>query len=841
MVSLADLVLPLSSHGNDARPRLSGRVSVQGKFLTLGDKKFLVRGVTYGAFRPDRQGREYHELGRIDEDFANMAALGINTVRIPHTMPPCSLLDIAQKYGLCVMVGLSAEQSVGYLIDGQLPPDFEDRFRTAVRSCTGHPALLCYSLGNEIAAPQVRWLGDRRVSAYLRWLNEIVKQEDPEAIVTYVNYPSTEYLDLPFLDIVSFNVYLESQNTLQRYLPRLQNIAASRPLLLTELGIDSLRHGELMQAEVIDWQVRTSFAAGAAGVIVFSWTDEWYRAGEPVLDWAFGVTDNSRKIKPAGFALAKAFRETPFPLSARWPRISVIVCTYNGARTIGKCLEGLSALDYPDYEVIVVNDGSQDETAQIAKQFRVSLINQVNSGLSYARNVGLAASTGCIIAYIDDDAYPDPDWLRYVAAAFAASDHVGIGGPNIPPPSDGIISECIDAAPGGPAHVLISDEIAEHIPGCNMAFRKEALLAVDGFDPQFRVAGDDVDLCWRLQDKGWTIGYCPTALVWHYRRDTIRAYWKQQSGYGKAEALLERKWPSRYNALGHINWAGQIYGAGLLPGLLARRRIYHGVWGTAPFQRVESFEANFALILLGLPEAYLAFAGLAILGIVGLVWTPSLAAFPILSLLMLIRIVDVGLTVVRVPVVQRQERLDRRTASLVLLVFLCLLQPLARMIGRFRHGLAPWRWRAAAGPILPRWRSSAIWSKQSRDPATWVHVVQECIRRTGAPVFSGGPYDRWDLEVPGGLLGRARLLMAVEDHGAGSQYLRIAMWPWPSTIGIAIVVSLLALALAGEVTAAPLFSGMTIAIAGLVVVRGIYESARALGAMQQASSGLPNA
>jgi Predicted glycosyltransferases len=106
----------------------------------------------------------------------------------------------------------------------------------------------------------------------------------------------------------------------------------------------------------------------------------------------------------------------------------------------------------------------------------------------------------------------------------------------------------VAAAPGGPIHVLLSDRRAEHIPGCNSAFRREALEAVGGFDRRFRAAGDDVDLCWRLQERGWSIGFSPSAMVWHHRRNSVRTYWRQQKGYGRAEAILERKWPERYNA-----------------------------------------------------------------------------------------------------------------------------------------------------------------------------------------------------------------------------------------------------------------------------------------------------
>jgi beta-galactosidase/beta-glucuronidase len=299
--------LPQGRSLNCASVSLGSRISIDGKFLSADSDTYFVRGVTYGAFRPDESGREYADDRLIARDFAQMAALGINTVRIPHAVPPRSLLDIAARHGLRVMVGLAAEQTAGYLIDGKLPGDFVDRYRAKVRVCAGHPALLCFSLGNEIMASQARWLGRRRVTRYLHWLYTIVKEEDPQAIVTYVNYPTTEYLDLPFLDMVSFNVYLETRSELQAYLARLQNIAGDRPLLLTELGLDSMRHGELAQAQALDWQIRATFAAGAAGAVVFSWTDEWFRAGSQVEDWAFGITDINRTPKPAAHVVRKAF------------------------------------------------------------------------------------------------------------------------------------------------------------------------------------------------------------------------------------------------------------------------------------------------------------------------------------------------------------------------------------------------------------------------------------------------------------------------------------------------------------------------------------------------------
>jgi glycosyltransferase involved in cell wall biosynthesis len=844
-MSLADPDLkPKLTQGNDSItcfvPTLTSRTFIDGKFLAANGEIFFVRGVTYGAFRPDESGREYADDRLIEQDFAQMAALGINTVRIPHTVPSRSLLDIAARHGLRVMVGLSAEQAAGYLIDGNLPRDFVDRYRVKVRICAGHPALLCFSLGNEIMASQARWLGCRRVTRYLHRLYMIAKEEDPQAIITYVNYPTTEYLDLPFLDMVSFNVYLERKSELQAYLARLQNIAGDRPLLLTELGLDSLRHGELAQAQALDWQIRATFEAGAAGAIVFSWTDEWFRAGSQVEDWAFGITDINRNPKPAAHSLRKAFNDIPFAPALEWPRISVIVCSYNGARTLRQCLDGLTTLDYPNYEVIVVNDGSTDGTGDIARDYPVRLINQPNQGLSAARNTGLAASEGEIVAYTDDDAYPHRYWLRYLAAAFGRTAHVGIGGPNLPPPGDGFVAECIANTPGNPIHVLLSDEVAEHIPGCNMAYRKEALVAISGFDPRFRAAGDDVDICWRLQDRGWTIGFCPTAMVWHHRRNSIRAFWKQQYGYGKAEAQLEDKWPQRCNALGHIGWAGRIYACGPGLGNLLRQRIYHGVWGTAPYQLVHSPAANSVLSLLAMPEWYLVIAVLALLSAGGLLWKPSLLALPLLALAVAARLAEAGITAARATVMWRTRGRDRFARWLVT-TFLHLFQPLARLYGRIRHGLTPWRCLAPARSRLPRRWSMAIWSECWHEPVAWVQQVRDAVRSNGARVNDGGPYDRWDLEIAGGALARARLLIAVEDQGASTQYVRYGIWPKCSGVGLAIIAFLAALAGAAATgaawTAAAVFAGAVI----LVIARAVQEAGRALTLFDNAVAGIKKA
>src|SRR5439155_13059242 len=141
-------------------------------------------------------------------------------------------------------------------------------------------------------------------------------------------------------------------------------------------------------------------------------------------------------------------------------------------RTLDDCLSSLRDLRYPEYEVIVVNDGSTDGSGTIAERYPFRTIHTANQGVSAARNVGVQAATGEIIAYIDSDARADPDWLFYLAATFLESDVVGVGGPNLIPQEDNWVAQCVYRSPGGPTQVMLDDQSAEHIPGCNVAFRK---------------------------------------------------------------------------------------------------------------------------------------------------------------------------------------------------------------------------------------------------------------------------------------------------------------------------------------------------------------------------------
>lgn len=235
-----------------------------------------------------------------------MAMSGINAVRT-YTVPPGWLLDLAADHGLLVLIGVPWTDHVAFLESRSMKRSIEKTVREAVRACAGHSAVLGYAVGNEISAPLARWYGRRRIERFIERLYRAAKDEDPQALVTYVNYPTTEYLQLPFLDFVCFNVYLEAQRALESYLARLHNIAGDRPLVMAEVGLDSRRNGEAEQARVLEWQIETIFDSGCAGAFLFAWTDEWYRGGFEIEDWDFGLVDRERRPKQALGAVCGAF------------------------------------------------------------------------------------------------------------------------------------------------------------------------------------------------------------------------------------------------------------------------------------------------------------------------------------------------------------------------------------------------------------------------------------------------------------------------------------------------------------------------------------------------------
>jgi hypothetical protein len=384
-------------------------------------------------------------------------------------------------------------------------------------------------------------------------------------------------------------------------------------------------------------------------------------------------------------------------------------------------------------------------------------------------------------------------------------------------------------APGNPSHVLLDDRVAEHIPGCNSLFRRDALLAIDGFDPRFRVAGDDVDVCWRLQDRGGTIAFAPAAVVLHHRRGSLMGYLRQQRGYGQAEAMLERKWPERYSAGGHVTWTGRIYGAGAARGSSGRRRwrVYHGPWNSAPFQRLYEPAGGRIDTVLLMPEAYLAIGCLTLLVALGASWRPLLALAPLLIVVAaLIAVRAVGI-VARAPLPSPGLSAGERAARHGLAAMLHLLQPLFRLDGRLRHGLTPWRRRGRPGRLPPHAREVQDWRQVWSDPYDDLRAIRGRLVAHDVLVRIGGDFDAWDLEVAGGTLGGARLTMLVEEHERG-RLTRARCRPTWSRAALVVFGAIVALGAVAAVDGALVAATILLVVGASLGLRMLAEAGSAI-------------
>jgi O-antigen biosynthesis protein len=757
------------------RPPHRPRIHVDGMRFRQATQPIRLQGVTYGPFAPGEDGTQFPSAARLRSDFGQMMSAGFNAIRVYH-VPPQRLLQVADEQGMQVLIDVPWRKHLCFLDSAEAQREARLAVQQAAEVGQDYSSVLAYSIGNEIPADILRWHGRRRVERFLSELCDVVKQTDSSSLVTYANFPPTEYLDLPFLDFATFNVYLHDRAAFRRYLFRLQNLVGDKPLVLGEIGMDTLRHGEVAQADFLSGHVTECQMMGLAGAFVFSWTDDWHTGGHPIDDWAFGITRRDRSPKASLHAMQEVHERTPADallseLSSR-PRVSVVVCSFNGGATLRECLTSLLALDYPDYEVIVIDDGSTDHTPQILADFpEVRAIRQTNRGLSVARNVGAQAATGSIVAYTDSDCFVNPDWLTHLVYQLQRSGADAVGGPNLTP-ADGWLASCVAASPGQPTHVLHSDQEAEHIPGCNMAFRRESLLAINGFDPLFRTAGDDVDVCWRLQHAGGWITFAPGAFVWHHRRQGPRAYLRQQAGYGAAEALLYSKHPEKFNGRGEGKWRGVLYGASLQGLCLGKAIVYRGTYATGLFQCIyRPAPAHWAMLPCTLEWHVVA----TCVALAAWLWLPLLAvAGSMLCLSLLIAILQ--------SIQARVTAEHDGFLSRLVVAALCYAQPLVRSWARYRHAAAR---PTAGGKELSSsnvrapqvsWTGSgsiAYWTEEWRDRTELLAGVVQRLDDLRWPKVIDAGWSDGDLEIWRHAWTATQICTTQEEHGGKRRLIRV--------------------------------------------------------------------
>ncbi len=539
-------------------------LSIGGDRFLADGKPFVLRGICVQPGPPSVDNGLPLSPPLFLRTLDKLAGLGFNALRFylppsPEIAGECVargfrlLLDLPWN-SLCDFIGMAAHRRAA--VEGVV---------SGVQHAKSLPGVLGLLVANEISPHVCRYAGWHRVAKFLDHLTTTARRKAPGLPVGYAGYPPTEPLLPGDADFACMNIYLDSREALRRYLRRLKVRVAGKPLVVGEFGLDALRNGTEAQSDAAAWFFAEAEDAGCAGAFWFSLGDNWWRGGHVVAGWSFGLTDSMGE--PTGPALSAAgvfSGASSTQSSSATPRVSVVVCARNAEATLAFALRAIGCQEYANWECVVVDDGSTDGTAEIARRHPFARLVQTEGvGLGAARNIGAAEARGEIIAFTDADCEPFPDWLVRLVSFMEGGWDLG-GGPNLTPPASHLAAGWAASAPGLPCAVLRSDEHAEHLPGCNLAVRREAFAKLGGFDALFTTAGDDVDFCWRAEELGLRMGYASGACVWHHRRTTIGAYLRQQAGYGASEARLAwRHGEDRMGGSG-ARWQGVVYEAARL-------------------------------------------------------------------------------------------------------------------------------------------------------------------------------------------------------------------------------------------------------------------------------------
>lgn len=259
------------------------------------------------------------------------------------------------------------------------------------------------------------------------------------------------------------------------------------------------------------------------------------------------------------------------PNSDTYPTVSVIVVTYNSARTLGETLASLDALDYPDYEVIVVDGGSSDDTEAIASNHGVRFLSAPDATIGACRNRGVDAARGDYVACTDSDCAVPEDWLTsHVECLRDAPDHVvGVGGPNRAFPTDPPFAKLVESVQGstfgsgGSPQSRDIESLREvgSVPACNVLY-DGAVFDSHTYDDGVNV-GEDAEFHHRLERAGYRFRFNPSNPVSHHLPASLGAVARKSRSYGYAMARIQR----RHRRI--VRWYSPLPSLGLGVGALA--------------------------------------------------------------------------------------------------------------------------------------------------------------------------------------------------------------------------------------------------------------------------------
>jgi len=231
------------------------------------------------------------------------------------------------------------------------------------------------------------------------------------------------------------------------------------------------------------------------------------------------------------------------------PTVSIVVPVRNGAATIGELLESLLKIDYDSsrLEIVVVDGNSTDRTREIVAKYPVKLLIQEGEGLNGGRNTGIRNSRGEIVAFTDADCVVPKDWINKIIEDFKDA-QVGCAGGSSKGLYDNFLSQYADNSVFPTQRIFKKRQKLDMIKlfsnspvGSNMAFRRDALKKVGGFDEGIRYGFDEDELVERVCEAGYKMVLDPEVFVWHKHRSTLKALLKQNINFGRGGGILLKK------------------------------------------------------------------------------------------------------------------------------------------------------------------------------------------------------------------------------------------------------------------------------------------------------------
>lgn len=229
-------------------------------------------------------------------------------------------------------------------------------------------------------------------------------------------------------------------------------------------------------------------------------------------------------------------------------KVTVIIPIYNNQESIKKCIEALLRQDYPksDYEVIVVNDGSTDGTADVVNAYPVRYISQKNQGPAAARNRGAGEATGDIILFTDSDCVPDPDWIREMVKPFDVPDVVAVKGA-YKTSQRALTARFAQIEFEERFNMLKKAESIDMVDTYSAGFRRGIFLEMEGFDTSFPVANnEDTELSYRMSRLGFRMIFNPGAVVCHLNHpDSIKRYARLKFWRGYWRMVVYKRFPDK--------------------------------------------------------------------------------------------------------------------------------------------------------------------------------------------------------------------------------------------------------------------------------------------------------